>query len=151
MVPSDFPRTRCAIGARAASVALRMLTVPEVAKRFGIGRQTALDLCRNFWPELGAIRVAGGPGPEGWHWRIDPAAFGLLLEDLGEGADGRTHYLDREAAARRFGVGSETFAGLHPGQLGVLFAMLPLPDRPRQPQRRPSPPPERAEVGHAAD
>ena len=137
MVPSDFPRIGCAIGARVAS-ALCMLTAAEAARRFGIGRTTALQLCRDHWPDLGAIRVPGGPGAAGWHWLIDPAALGLLLGDL-----------DLAAAAERFGVAVETFAGLHPGRIGVLFALLPLPDRPRPQPHRPSPLSE-CEVGHAA-
>jgi hypothetical protein len=112
----------------------RGLTCTEAERRFGIGRVVIANLCRRH-PEL-AVREHSR-GQHGWCWILDPPRLGQLLGDA----------LDPAQLARRFDVPEADFASLDPPRRAMLAAVLPLPDRPRQP--RPSPRPERVtEVGH---
>lgn len=134
------PRTNCALPVADASLLrpLHGLSILEAHQRFGVPRQS-LHQWRRRYPHI-AVREPSARSPEGWRWVICPAALAMLLVDLGR--------LDVPGAARRFNVPLATFSDMHPGQIGVLIALLPWPERP--PDRPPSPL-AAPEAVHAAD
>jgi hypothetical protein len=167
-MPSEA-KTKSHLQARAATGELHNinerpthgLTALQVERRFGIGRVVIARLCQRN-PGLG-MREPSRVGKEQWHWIIDPPRLGQLLDDA----------LDPAELATRFDVPVERFATLDPPRRAMLAAVLPLAadrqgkwikrDKPweaegihratwyRRRKSRPSPLPERAEVGHARD